>query len=106
MVGSALGDAIKTVAGSLALIKNMVGVVAVIVIVLIALPAFFMLLMGKLSLGVAGAAAGLLGCARENRMIDELKGIYNLGLAMVACTSVLFLVCLTIFVKCTVAIGV
>ena len=92
VVGSALGEAIKTVAGSLTLIKNMVGVVAVVVIILSAMPAFFSLLMGKLALGISGAVAGLLGSTRENRLINELKGIYNLGLAMVACTSVLFLV--------------
>ena len=105
VVGSALGEAIKTVAGSLTLIKNMVGVVAVVVIILSAMPAFFSLLMGKLALGISGAVAGLLGSTRENRLINELKGIYNLGLAMVACTSVLFLVCLTVFIKCTVALG-
>lgn len=105
VVGSALGDAIKTVAGSLAMIKNMVGVVAIVVIVLMALPTFFSLLAGKLTLGISGAVAGLLGCSRENRLIEELKGIYNLGLGMLAAASVLFLICLTVFVKCVVAIG-
>lgn len=105
VVGSALGDAVKTVAGSLSLIKNSVGIIAVVVIILMALPALFTLLMGKLTLGVSGAVAGLLGCERDSKLIEDLKGIYNLGLAMIACTSVLFLVSLTLFIKCALALG-
>ena len=105
VVGSALAGTLGTVSTSVEYIRSSVGVVGIIAVLLMLLPTLVTLLLTKLSLSLASGAAELLGCGREGKIINELSGISGFLLASACICSVTLIFMLTLFAKCTSAIG-
>lgn len=103
-IGGAVGDTVRTLAGSVSYIKNVVGVGGIALIVVLTLPTLISLLLSRLVLLVTSTVAGMLGCSREGRLLSELGNIYGFLIGAVAICSVAFIIALALFVKCTVAI--
>lgn len=104
IVGSSVNEALRTVVSSLSFIKNSCGVVAIIAILLIVLPQIISLLLYKLCFGVSSAIADMIGCEHESKSIAEANSICGFILAMVCCTSIMFIFSLTIFIKTSVVV--
>lgn len=102
-VGGAVGDTLRTVAGSVTYIKNVVGIGGIVLVAVLTLPALASLLLSRLALLLCSALADMLGCKRESRLFSELGGIYGFLVGAVAVCSAAFVIALGIFVKCTVA---
>lgn len=105
IVGGALGDAVKTISGSVSVLKNASGILGIIVIVILLIPAIISLLMNKFSLSLCSGAALMLGCDREGSIIKEMNEICGFALAMVSASSVMFIFSLTLFVQTNSAIS-
>ncbi len=103
-VGGAIGDTIRTLAGSVAYIKSIVGVGGIVLVALLTLPILANLLLCRLAFLVSSVAAQMLGCDRESRLLCELGNIYGFLVGAVSICSVAFAVAMALFVKCTVAI--
>ncbi len=103
-VGGAVGDTVRTVAGSVGYIKNVVGVGGIALVAVLTLPTLFGLLATRLVFLVSGTAAEMLGCKRESKLLSELGNVYGFLVGAVSVCSVAFVVALALFVKCTVAI--
>ena len=104
-VGGAVGDTLKTVAGSVSYIKSIVGIGGILLIAAVTLPTLTGLLLARGVILVSSVAADMLGCRREQRMLSEIGNVYGLLIGAVSISSVAFVVALGIFVKCTVAAG-
>jgi hypothetical protein len=76
-IGGAVGDTVRTLAGSVSYIKNVVGVGGIALIVVLTLPTLISLLLSRLVLLVTSTVAGMLGCSREGRLLSELGNIYG-----------------------------
>ncbi len=105
VVGGAVGDTLRTVAGSAQYVKSVVGVGGIALILILTLPTLTSLLLLRLALLLSGGAADMMGCPKESRLISELGNIYGLLVGAVSICSVTFCVALGIFVKCAVAGG-
>jgi stage III sporulation protein AE len=105
VVGSSVGDSLKTVAGSIKYIRTGVGIGGIVIIILILLPTLISIITTRLSFMAAGTAAKLLGCNTESDLLGELTNIYGYLLAVVASCSVLFIFALTIMARTSAAIA-
>lgn len=105
VVGSALAGTLGTVSTSIEYIRSSVGVIGIIAVALMLLPTVATLLMTKLVLSLASGAAEILGCGKEGRMIGEMSGINGFLLAASCVCSVAFIFMLTLFAKCSSAVG-
>ncbi len=105
VVGSAIAGTLGTVGTSIEYIRSSVGVIGIIAVILMVLPTVITLLLTKLVLSLASGAADILGCSREGKVIGELAGINGFLLAAACICSVTFIFLLTLFAKCSSAVG-
>ncbi len=103
-VGGALGDSLRTLAGSVSYIKNVVGIGGVVLVLTLTLPTAVWLALCRLAFLLASTLAASLGCEREGGLLGELGNIYALLLGAVCICAVSFIIALSLFLKCTVAI--
>lgn len=99
VVGSALGDAARTIAGSVSVIKGTVGAAGVVVTFAILLPPFLHLFAHRLLLSVCAALAKLLGCEREGQLLSELGSTLSVLLGLLAGAEAVALLYLSVFIK-------
>lgn len=104
-VGGAVGDTLRTVAGSVSYIKSVVGIGGILLIAAVTLPTLIGLLLARAVILVCSVAADMLGCRREQKILSEIGNVYGLLVGAVSISSVAFVVAMGIFVKCTVAVG-
>ena len=104
-VGGALSGSLGTVAASVEYIRATVGIVGIAVVIIMIAPTLVTLVLTKLSFGILSGAAELLGCDAEKKIISELASINGFLLSLAAITSVCLIFIITIFVKCSSAVG-
>ena len=105
VVGGAVSDTLRTVAGSVTYIKSVVGIGGILLIFILTLPTLVSLLLMRLTYIVVATAAEGLGCHNESRLLSELGNVYGFLIGAVAVAAVAFTVALALFVRCTVAVG-
>jgi hypothetical protein len=105
VVGGAVGDTLRTVAGSVQYVKSVVGVGGILFVVYMTLPVFISVLLSRAVLLLSSGMAQMLGCKREARLLDELGNVYGCMLGAVSISAIAFCVAFAIFVKCTVAVS-
>lgn len=105
VVGGAVGETLRTVAGSVGYLKTTVGSVGVGILALMLLPPLFTVVLYRLGLIAACAAADLLGCATESRLLDAFVTVFGYMLAVLCICSVGMVFLITLFAKCGVAMG-
>lgn len=99
IVGSSVGDALKTVSAGLTLVKNSCGVMALVTIGFILIPVIISLILNRMSFGICSGIASLTGCKKEAKLISEADSICGFMLAMVTCTAILFVFAIAVFIK-------
>ena len=99
LVGSSVNDALRTVTSSLSLIKNSCGIIAIISIVVLMLPILINLFLNKLSFSILATMSKAIRGHNEATILEEADSICSFLLTLVACTCVLFIIALTIFLK-------
>ena len=103
-VGGAVGETLRTVAGSVGYIKSVVGVGGIVLIAVLTLPTLIALLLTRAVFLLTSTLSDALGCKREARLLSELGGIYGFILGAVSVCSVAFIIALSLFVRCTIAL--
>ena len=104
-VGGAIGDTLRTVAGSVQYVKSVIGFGGILFVGALTLPTIISLLMVRLVFLITSALAQMLECKKEATLLSELGNIYACLLGAVCICAVTFCFCLAVFVKCTVAVG-
>ncbi len=99
VVGNILGDAARTVAGSVSVIKGTVGAVGTVVTLTILVPPLLYLLCYRVMLFLSGTLAKLLGCEREGRLLADLGATLNILMGLLAGAEVIALLFLATFIK-------
>lgn len=85
VVGGSVSESLKTVAGSVSYLRGVVGTGGVLLVFFLFLPTFLSVLLTRLSFMLGGAVAGLLGLAREERLLSEIAAIWGYFMAVIAC---------------------
>ena len=105
VVGGTLGGSLRTLAASLTLIRSTAGTLTVAALLSSVLPALITLLLHRLLLSLAADIAGALGGAGSRRILDGFRGIYDLAVAALSVSLVLFFLVLGILCRTATAIG-
>ena len=105
IVGSAVGDSLKTLVTALSYIKSVSGAVGIVVILLLVLPVFLNIWLFRAGLILLSGAAEMLGCDRERDLLSGVVSVYGYMLAVVAVTAVIFIIMITLFSKTALAFG-
>lgn len=105
VVGSAVGETLRTVAGSVTYLKSTVGTVGIVAVVLLLLPPLVTVVLYRLGLIAASACADLLGCGTEGKLLEAFVTVYGYLLAVMCICAVSAVFLLTLFVKCGVALA-
>lgn len=92
IVGSALGDGLTSVLGSISLIKSTVGIFGILVIALINMPVILDLLLWYLAISFAAAVSGTLGLTSVQKMLNGIASTVSLVNVLVIFTAFLFIV--------------
>lgn len=105
VVGSSVGDTLRTVAGSVQYLKSIVGIGGIAFVLLLLLPTLLSLLITRLVFLLGSGFSEILGCDVEGKLLSELGGVWGMLIAVVAMCSVMFIFALSIFVRIAVAAG-
>ncbi len=105
VIGGVIGDSVRTVAAGLSYLRDTVGLLGILLTLLPLAVPLLTLFLHRAVLLVGGAAAELLGCGEEQKMLEEYASVSGLLLAMVAGAAVCFIYALIIFVRISLAIS-
>ena len=100
VVGSSISEALSTVAGSVQYLRGTVGVGGIAVMICLFLPMFLSVCLTRLTLSLSAAAAGLLGCAREEKFLGASAGVFGYLSAVIAALFVMVVFSLTLLARC------
>lgn len=104
VVGGSVGEALRTVAAGVGLLRSVVGSAFVVVLFLVFLPPFLAVMLERLAFMLAGALAGVLGLDKEGAVLAELASVYGYVLAVLASLFVMTVFALTLFARAATAI--
>lgn len=99
VIGGVLGDATRTVAASVSVVKGSVGAVGIVMVLSAVLPPLITVAMHKLLLLGCAITAKTLSCERESMFLYELCGMLNVLLALVAGACVVSIIFFAILIK-------
>lgn len=105
VIGSALGETVRSLMTGISLIKSSVGFLGIFIIFVITLPIFLKILSAKICIDLSVVVSSLLGCERESIFLKEISGIINFVLAINFTTSLMFVFELIVFVIISPALG-
>lgn len=104
VVGSVLGDATRTIIGSLQAVKSAAGIFGVIVVIVTLLPSLLTVTVQKFILQALGALAQIFSIDREAGLIKDMCSLLDLVIAVMVSLSIVAIFALTIFINTTSAI--
>ncbi len=104
IVGSLVGEAARTVAASIGVIKASAGVFAVTAILYTVLAPCAVIICKKTLLAVCSVVGGIIGADREAAFIEEVDGILSILLALLLSVGIFFILAVTIFIKTAVTV--
>ena len=105
VVGGSVSEALRTVSGSVQYLRTVVGMGGVVVVLLFFLPFFLNVMLGRITFLLSGAAAKLLGCDGEEKLLSEMASVYGYFMAVIASLFVMTVFSLTLFARCATAGG-
>lgn len=105
IVGSALGDAVRTTAAGISVIKSASGALGTAVMILLASPVLVRLFISSAVYSIAGFAAEMTDCERERELFSEMKNVLGFALATLSVISLVFIISTAIFIKTSPAIS-
>ena len=92
VVGGALSEAYSSLSGSLALLKNTVGIYAVAAVVAMCLPSVISLTLWSFSLKAAAMISDLLGNSQSSEILKNISYIYSTLNAMLIFSAAVFII--------------
>ncbi len=105
VVGSTVGETLRTLATSVKLLRSTVGIAGIAVLALMILPILTELFLTRFVLNTAAAIGEIMGCRQVVKLYRELASLYGYVIAASAMASLLCIFALTVFAVGQVAIG-
>ena len=101
VVGKIMGDTVETVIGSINVLKNVVGVIGTIIILLIVLLPSIRIMICWFMFKVVSAVAG--PCSDENisNLLESIADSYKIMLGLLCTVSIMFIIGITIVINIT-----
>ena len=99
IVGTMVGEATRTVAASISVIKTSAGIFAVMAVLYTALIPATALICKKTLLSLCAIVGRIIGAGREAAFIEEINSVMSILLAVLMSVAVFFILAVTIFIK-------
>lgn len=103
VVGGSVSETLRTVAGSVEYLRGVAGSGAMLALFFVFLPAFLSVAVTRVAFLLGGAAAKLLSCEAEEKILAEFASVYGYFLAVIASLFVTVTFSLTLFARCAAA---
>ncbi len=103
--GGVVSSTLGTLAASVELIRGSVGVMGVVIILLMLIPVIVELAAMRGVLALTSFVAGLLGCAGEKRLLDEIGSLYGYLEGIAAISAAVFIIALAVFASTAAAVS-
>jgi stage III sporulation protein AE len=97
IIGGLVSDSARTLATSFTLMKNSIGLVAVVIIIVISLYPLITLTASKYALQLASSFSSLILEDRDNIFLDEAVKMLNFLIAIVIMIGITFIFCVSLF---------
>ena len=105
VVGSTVGESLRTLATSVKLLRSTVGVAGIVTVALLLLPFIIGLFLTRFALNSSAAVGEMIGCKSIVKLYRELASLYGYIIAAAAMASLLCVLSLTLFALGSTAIG-
>lgn len=105
VVGSTVGESLRTLATSVKLLRSTVGVAGIVTVALLLLPFIIGLFLTRFALSSAASVGEIIGCKSIVKLYRELASLYGYIIAAAAMASLLCVLSLTLFALGSTAIG-
>jgi hypothetical protein len=105
VVGSTLGESVRTVMTGISMIKSSVGFVGVFILLAITLPTLLQIVITKTSFDLASTVSAVLGSEKEGEFLKNVSSIFNFLIAVTFTICILFMFELTVFIFISPALG-
>lgn len=99
VAGGIIAEAYNTLKEGVAYLRSAAGIGGIILILLILLYGIVPLLFYKAAFGIASYAAGMLKLDNQSKLLENIKGIIDLMMAIVLYTSMMLVFALVLFTK-------
>ena len=99
IIGGALGEATRSVAASVGIIKGTVGAAGVVAVGAAALPALIFTAVNRLLFSVAAAAAKVLGCEAEGRFLSSVSSFGGVIFALAAGAMCVGMIAMAVLIR-------
>lgn len=99
VVGSSLSEALTTVIGSVAVLKNSVGIYAVIAILALLLPVVIELLLWRLCIMVCIMASGMFSLPKIPQILKAVDSVFALLIGIILFVGALFIIALALVAR-------
>ena len=100
VVGGTVSGSLGTAMASLGLLRGTAGVTVAAAVLLPLLPIVTELLLSRLGLGLLAGVSGMLGATSAGRLFSSFRSLFDLVLAAVSVSSLLFLFIAASFARC------
>ncbi len=104
IVGALVGEAARTVAAGISVIKTSAGIFAVSAVLYTALIPAAAIITKKILLSICVIVGNIAGAHKEAALVEEVNNILSILLAVLLSVGIFFILALTIFIKTAVAV--
>ena len=105
VVGSTVGDSLRTLAASVSMLRSTVGTAGIVVLVLLLLPTLVSLMLSRLAFLASAGVADMLGVGTAGQLYREMSSVYGLLTAAAALSALIFVFALTVFALTSAAVA-
>lgn len=102
VVGGAVSDAYSTVRGSIVLLRNGIGGVGIAVLAIMLLPPIISLIIYKVVVSAASAAADIFGAQKLSKLFGNVGSVLSAAMGVLVCFTLMFIISTAIIMSvCT-----
>ncbi len=105
IVGSAVGEALRTVSAGMKYLKTTLGISSAAAILITVLPTVIKLFFAKLGFGILAFFSGTAGASSEKAMIDSFSSVIDIMLSIIICIGILSILVTVLFSITGVSVG-
>ncbi|MBQ0125541.1 MAG: hypothetical protein KBS59_04365, partial [Clostridiales bacterium] len=103
-VGSAIGDAMATVSGSVGVLRSTLGITGAVIICVMAILPSAGLIVRKLFIEISGGVASALGLSKESKFLCEMGGFIGFAVSITAFIGIFLVVSVSVLASAEVSV--
>ncbi len=105
IVGGTISESFSLIKSSVSLIKNLSGVTAIVILILICAGPLLSLLMARFTVYISSNLSAILGCDSEQELYSEIGSSYTLLIAVVLSSVLMYILALAQFCKTAISVS-